>query len=98
MARESDRERRAKVINAEVELQASERLKGAANVMSVNPVAVQLSFPQTMFEVSSERSTTMVMLIPIDLLQPLFRRDVGGDEPTVTSNGRAVPADGRDEG
>jgi hypothetical protein len=67
-------------------------------VLSVNPDAVQLSLPQTMFEVISERSTTMVMLIPIDLLQPLFRRDVGGDEPAVPSDGRAVAAGGRGEG
>ena len=66
--------------------------------MSVNPVGVQLSFPRTMFKVSSERSTTMVLLIPIDLLQQSFRRDVGGDRPTVPSIGRAVPADGSGEG
>ena len=100
MARRAESElvRRAKVIDAEVEFQASERLKDEANVMSVNPVAVQLRFPQTMFEVISERSTTMVMPIPIDLLQPFSRRGVGRDEPSVPTNGHVVAAGGCDEG
>src|SRR5213595_3611311 len=55
---EAERERRAKVINAEGEFQASERLKDAANVMSQNPITLQLRFLQTMLEISSERSTT----------------------------------------
>lgn len=65
--------------------------------MSVNPVAVQLRFPQTIFEAISERSTTMVMPIPIEPLQPLSRRGVGGDEPTVPSTGHTVAAGGRGE-
>ena len=55
---EAERERRAKVIAAEGEFQASERLKDAANVMSENPITLQLRFLQTMLEISSERSST----------------------------------------
>jgi regulator of protease activity HflC (stomatin/prohibitin superfamily) len=55
---EAERERRAKVIAAEGEFQASERLKDAANVMSENPITIQLRFLQTMLEMSSERPRT----------------------------------------
>src|SRR4026209_2934558 len=55
---EAERERRAKVIAAEGEFQASERLKDAANVMSENPITIQLRFPQTMLEMSSEGPPT----------------------------------------
>jgi regulator of protease activity HflC (stomatin/prohibitin superfamily) len=95
---EAERERRAKVIAAEGEFQASERLKDAANVMSVNPVAVQLRFLQTMLEVTSERSTTMVLPIPIDLLSPLLGQGAtGGNGPTPPGNGQPVTAGRRDD-
>ena len=64
---EAERERRAKVIAAEGEFQASERLKDAANVMAENPIALQLRFLQTMLEISSERSTTMILPLPLEL-------------------------------
>ncbi|MCC6224354.1 MAG: slipin family protein [Thermoleophilia bacterium] len=71
---EAERERRAKVIAAEGEYQASERLKDAANVMSENPITLQLRFLQTMLEMSSERSTTMVLPLPIELFRPFLER------------------------
>ena len=74
---EAERERRAKVIAAEGEFQASERLKDAANVMSANPIALQLRFLQTMLEISSERSTTMILPLPLELLRPFLDR--GGE-------------------
>src|SRR5688572_24206791 len=71
---EAERERRAKVIAAEGEFQASERLKDAANVMSENPIALQLRFLQTMLEISSERSTTMILPLPLELLRPFLNK------------------------
>jgi regulator of protease activity HflC (stomatin/prohibitin superfamily) len=71
---EAERERRAKVIAAEGEFQASERLKDAANVMAQNPIALQLRFLQTMLEISSERSTTMILPLPLELLRPFISK------------------------
>ncbi|HJS69312.1 MAG TPA: slipin family protein [Gaiellaceae bacterium] len=71
---EAERERRAKVIAAEGEFQASERLKDAANVMAENPIALQLRFLQTMLEISSERSTTMILPLPLELLRPFINK------------------------
>jgi regulator of protease activity HflC (stomatin/prohibitin superfamily) len=79
---EAERERRAKVIAAEGEFQASERLKDAADVLAVNPVSLQLRFLQTMLEISSERSSTLILPLPIDLFTPFAKRlaESGPDE------------------
>ena len=69
---EAERERRAKVIAAEGEFQASERLKDAANVMSENPITLQLRFLQTMLEISSERSSTLILPLPLEFLKPFM--------------------------
>jgi regulator of protease activity HflC (stomatin/prohibitin superfamily) len=69
---EAERERRAKVIAAEGEFQASERLKDAAGVLSENPISIQLRYLQTMLEISSERSSTLILPLPIDLVRPLI--------------------------
>jgi regulator of protease activity HflC (stomatin/prohibitin superfamily) len=69
---EAERERRAKVIAAEGEYQASERLKDAAEVLSANPISIQLRYLQTMLEISSERSSTLILPLPIDLVRPLL--------------------------
>src|SRR5213594_2342915 len=69
---EAERERRAKVIAAEGEFQASERLKDAANVMSENPITLQLRFLQTVLEMSSERTSTLILPLPLELLTPFF--------------------------
>jgi len=69
---EAERERRAKVIAAEGEFQASERLKDAANVMSENPITLQLRFLQTMLEISSERSSTLILPLPLELFRPFM--------------------------
>jgi regulator of protease activity HflC (stomatin/prohibitin superfamily) len=71
---EAERERRAKVINAEGEFQAAEKLAQAAQVLAATPIAVQLRFLQTMREVASERSTTTFFPIPIDLFEPFLRQ------------------------
>ena len=69
---EAERERRAKVIAAEGEFQASEKLRDAADVMSGNPITLQLRFLQTMLEMSSERSTTIILPLPIELFRPFL--------------------------
>jgi regulator of protease activity HflC (stomatin/prohibitin superfamily) len=71
---EAERERRAKVINAEGEFQASERLRDAAAVMSREPIAIQLRYLQTLLEIGSANATTIVFPAPIDLIQPLLER------------------------
>jgi len=65
---EAERERRAKIIHAEGELQASEKLLAAANVISQNPQAIQLRYLQTLNDISSENATTIVFPLPIDLI------------------------------
>jgi regulator of protease activity HflC (stomatin/prohibitin superfamily) len=69
---EAERERRAKVINAEGEFQASERLKDAANVIADHPIALQLRYLQTLLELGGSASTTVVFPFPIDLLGPFI--------------------------
>jgi regulator of protease activity HflC (stomatin/prohibitin superfamily) len=71
---ETERERRAKVINAEGEYQAAEKLVMAAEKISKQPVALQLRFLQALTEVATEHSSTVVFPIPIDLLTPFLRK------------------------
>ena len=68
---EAERERRAKVIHAEGEFQASAKLAQAAEVMS-NPVALQLRYLQTLTEVAVEKNSTTIFPLPIDLLKPFL--------------------------
>jgi regulator of protease activity HflC (stomatin/prohibitin superfamily) len=69
---EAERERRAKIINAEGEFQAAARLNDAADVISRNPVTIQLRYLQTLLEVSNNQSSTIVFPLPMDVLQPLL--------------------------
>ena len=78
---EAERERRAKIINAEGEFQASERLAQAAEVIARHPIAYQLRYLQTVTEVSSEKNSTLVIPIPIELLRP-FQAAFGKDATT----------------
>jgi regulator of protease activity HflC (stomatin/prohibitin superfamily) len=75
MARQAEveRERRAKIINAEGEYQASQRLTDAANILATQPVALQLRFLQTLAEVASENNSTTLFPIPIDLFTPFLK-------------------------
>src|SRR4051794_4618211 len=75
---EAERERRAKVINAEGEYQASERLKDAAVVIADHPIALQLRYLQTLLELGSSQSTTIVFPAPIDLLSPFLEKKKNG--------------------
>jgi regulator of protease activity HflC (stomatin/prohibitin superfamily) len=72
---EAERERRAKIINAEGEFQAAERLKDAAAVISEQPVALQLRYLQTLLELGSSQSTTIVF--PVDLIRPFLEKKAG---------------------
>jgi regulator of protease activity HflC (stomatin/prohibitin superfamily) len=65
---EAERERRAKVIHAEGEYQASQRLADAAHIISANPTALQLRFLQTLTEVASEQSSTIIFPVPLDII------------------------------
>lgn len=75
MARQAEieRERRAKIINAEGEYQASQRLADAAKILAVEPVALQLRFLQTLSEVASENNSTTLFPVPIDLFTPFIK-------------------------
>ena len=70
---EAERERRSKVIHAEGEYQAAQRLADAANIMSQNPVSLQLRYLQTLAEIAGEKNSTTVFPIPIDILTPFMK-------------------------
>src|SRR5436309_1908019 len=72
---EAERERRAKVVNAEGEFQAAEKMVQAAAMMSKEPIALQLRFLQTMREISSEHNTTTFLPIPLELFTPLMKKN-----------------------
>ncbi|TSA04127.1 MAG: slipin family protein [Nitrospiraceae bacterium] len=70
---EAERERRAKVIHAEGEFQAAQKLLEAADVMARNPIALQLRYLQTLVEVAAEKNSTTIFPIPIDLISPFLQ-------------------------
>jgi regulator of protease activity HflC (stomatin/prohibitin superfamily) len=84
---EAEREKRAKIINAEGEFQASQTLANAAQIISSQPGALQLRFLQTLVEIGYEKNTTIVFPIPIDLIRPIL--DIiprpSGDQPPPPS-------------
>jgi regulator of protease activity HflC (stomatin/prohibitin superfamily) len=80
---EAERERRAKIINAEGEFQAAARLNDAADVIGRNPVTIQLRYLQTLTEVSGNPSSTIVFPLPIDVLQPLVNATKGNGKPAA---------------
>lgn len=71
---EAERERRAKIINADGEYQAAQKLMDASNIISQNPVAIQLRYLQTLSEISTENSSTIVFPIPIELLKAFIEK------------------------
>ena len=90
---EAERERRAKVIHAEGEFQASERLRNAADVLSPNPVALQLRYLQTLTDMSGSESSTIVFPFPIDVIRPFLdgvarTSAASGDEREVATSGQ----------
>jgi regulator of protease activity HflC (stomatin/prohibitin superfamily) len=80
---EAERERRAKVIGAEAEFQAAARLNDAADVISRNPVTLQLRYLQTLVEVSGQQGSTIVFPLPVDMIKPLLS----------SAESRAAPVD-----
>lgn len=87
---EAERERRARIINAEGEYQASERLAQAAEVISRHPIAYQLRFLQTITDVSAEKNSTLVIPVPIELLKP-FEAAFGRDLSAFTDGPKGNP-------
>jgi regulator of protease activity HflC (stomatin/prohibitin superfamily) len=77
---EAERERRAKVIHAEGEYQASQRLHDAAEVISTNPAALQLRYLQTLTEVGVNQNSTIVFPLPLDVIQPFLKATGAADE------------------
>jgi regulator of protease activity HflC (stomatin/prohibitin superfamily) len=71
---EAERERRAKVIHAEGELQAAEKMNMAAQVLGQTPVGIQLRYLQTLVEISAEKNSTTIFPIPIDLFKPFLEK------------------------
>jgi regulator of protease activity HflC (stomatin/prohibitin superfamily) len=71
---EAERERRAKVIHAEGEFQASQKLADAAAIIGTQPAALQLRFLQTLTEVAAEKNSTTIFPIPIDMLEPFIKK------------------------
>ena len=80
---EAERERRARIITADGEYQASKRLAAAANVMSRDPAALQLRLLQTVVEVAAEKNSTLVMPVPVELLRFFDRMAPAGDRTTA---------------
>src|ERR1700727_1811590 len=78
---EAERERRARIITADGEYQASKRLAAAANVMARDPAALQLRLLQTVVEVAGERNSTLVMPVPVELLRFFDRMTPGATQP-----------------
>ncbi len=71
---EAEREKRAKIIHAEGEFQAAEKLTQAANVISSNPTALQLRFLQTLAEIATEKNSTTIFPVPIDIISPFLKK------------------------
>ena len=76
---EAERDRRAKIIRAEAEFQASQKLADAADIISAHPVALQLRYMQTLSEIAVENNSTVIFPLPIELLKPFFKQ-LGADQ------------------
>jgi hypothetical protein len=90
---EAERERRSRVITAEGELQASEKLAQAASVMTGQPAALQLRLLQTVVEVAAEKNSTLVLPFPVELLRFLERSTPAARSDTAPADSGSVPAE-----
>lgn len=84
---EAERERRAKVIHAEGEHQAAERLSAAAEIMSKNPATLQLRYLQTLTEIAAEKNSTTIFPLPLDMITPFIKaaqKYIGEEKPETT--------------
>ncbi|MDX3906185.1 MAG: slipin family protein [Pigmentiphaga sp.] len=86
---EAERNRRARIINAEGEQQAAQRLVEAANTLSAAPEAMQLRFLSTLYDISNDRSSTIVFPVPIDMLRHIF--DARPGRPEARAQAPAAP-------
>ena len=93
---EAERERRAKIINAEGEAQAAAKLAEAADVIGLNPVTVQLRYLQTLREIGGSQNSTIVFPMPIDLMRPMAEalNAAAGTAAAKPAPGAATPEDG----
>lgn len=91
---EAERERRAKVINAQGELQASETLAAAARMLATEPSAIQLRYLQTVAEIATENNSTTIFPIPIDMIRPFLEKADRMDAvaKAAASGGKTLPA------
>ncbi len=89
---EAERERRAKVISAQGELQASETLAQAARMLQSQPASIQLRYLQTVTEIASENNSTVIFPLPIDLLKPFFQRADDSVAATTPAGAGLPPA------
>lgn len=92
MAREAEaeRERRAKIINARGELQASEELRAAADTLSRSPASIQLRYLQTLLELGADHNSTVVFPLPMDIITPLLSTLGQSGPPKLNHNGTAA--------
>jgi regulator of protease activity HflC (stomatin/prohibitin superfamily) len=88
---EAEREKRAKIIHAEGELQASAQLAQAANVIGSQPATLQLRYLQTLTEIAVEKNSTIIFPLPIDLIEPLL--GIARNRAAATASGREQPAE-----
>ena len=77
---EAEREKRAKIIHAEGEMQASTRLAEAADIISANPTTLQLRYLQTLTEIAAEQNSTILFPIPMDLIKPFQKMMLKGGQ------------------
>jgi regulator of protease activity HflC (stomatin/prohibitin superfamily) len=89
---EAERDRRAKIIHAEAEFQASQTLTNAAKVLSSIPAAMQLRYLQTLAEIGAEQNSTIVFPMPIDLVKPFLEILDRAARPAAEANGSTAPA------
>jgi regulator of protease activity HflC (stomatin/prohibitin superfamily) len=89
---EAERERRSRVITAEGELQASEKMAQAAEVMAAHPAALQLRLLQTVVEVAAEKNSTLVLPFPVELLR-FLERAAAPNVPSAASTPAAAPTE-----
>jgi regulator of protease activity HflC (stomatin/prohibitin superfamily) len=94
---EAERDRRAKIIHAEAEFQASQTLVNAAKILSTIPAAMQLRYLQTLTEIGAEQNSTVVFPMPIDIIKPFLElveksgKPLGGNGATRVPLGKEVP-------
>jgi len=90
---EAERERRAKIISAEGEFQAAQKLTEASDILGQSPMALQLRFLQTLTEMSGNQSSTIIFPLPLDLIKPFFEKAL----PKIVKNAPEDPFSGKSE-